>query len=667
MHLEGPNPSGLLRDNAGHILGRMLEVYPAGMEQEGDNIGPYRLKELLGEGGFGNVWRAEQTEVVRREVAVKVIKLGMDTMQVLGRFQQERQALASLDHPSIATMLDAGVSPNGRPYFAMELVRGGTITSWCEQHKATLHERLRLFILVCQAVQHAHEKGILHRDLKPSNVLVTDVDGQPVPKIIDFGIAKAIHASMLDELTMLTQADQVIGTPAYMSPEQIEGGRTLDARSDVYALGALLYELLTGVMPFDTMRAGTGGLAAVKQLILETLPERPSTLVRQNTADQSQRKAGFQHHLSALPADLDWITMRALEKDRLRRYQTAADLAADVQRHLDNVPVLARPPSLGYKAGRWLRRHRRGVITACLGAAGAVALMMVGRHVQVASHQLKPIKLAAGKTYTNSLGMKFAPVPGTDILFCIHETRNKDFAAFAADVPGAINMWATGVDTGYDPMVKNREEHPAIRLNWDESQAFCRWLSQKEGRTYRLPTDREWSIAVGIGAQETWTADTTPSSVFKVKDHYPWEGPWPPPPGAGNYCDETTHANRPSTVDSLHDYNDGFYTTAPVMSFKPNKLGLYDMGGNVGEWVEDWWDDKKKERVLRGGFWNSIPKENFKDTLLSSARVIRTYTPGLKHPCYGFRCVLESAPPPSEHLSRQRVAGQDEIQATKDP
>ncbi len=236
-HVVAPTPAALVQENAGRILSQMLGMGVVGLEREGDSIGPYRLTELLGEGGFGNVWRAEQTEVVKREVAVKVIKLGMDTAQVLGRFNQERQALAALEHPNIATMLDAGVSPNGRPYFAMELVRGGAITSWCEQHNATLHERLRLCIQVCQAVQHAHEKGILHRDLKPTNILVTEVDGRPVPKIIDFGIAKALHASSLDDLTMLTQEEQVIGTPVYMSPEQIEGGRRLDARSRCLCAG----------------------------------------------------------------------------------------------------------------------------------------------------------------------------------------------------------------------------------------------------------------------------------------------------------------------------------------------------------------------------------------------------------------------------------------------
>ncbi|MES2597747.1 MAG: bifunctional serine/threonine-protein kinase/formylglycine-generating enzyme family protein [Verrucomicrobiota bacterium] len=645
VRFDLPSASELLRRNAGSILEDMLGSSGlAGMEKAGDTVGPYQLREMLGEGGFGNVWRAEQTEVVQREVAVKVVKLGMDTAQVLGRFNQERQALASLDHPSIATMLDAGVGPNGRPYFAMELVRGGPVTGWCDSRQSSLPERLRLFIQICRAVQHAHDKGILHRDIKPNNVLVTEISGQPVPKIIDFGIAMALHSGSLADLTMLTQEDQVVGTPVYMSPEQIEGGRRLDARSDVYALGVLLYELLTGVQPFDTTGVSHGGLAAVKNLILETVPVRPSTRVREKAAAGKKTKKGFQTRLAALPADLDWITMRALEKDRLRRYQTAAEMAADLQRHLDNQPVMARPPSLGYKAGRWLRRHRRGVAVASLGAAAAAACIFTALHLQVEARKPKRITLGPGETHTNSLGMKFAPVPGTDVLFCIHETRNRDFAAYADEVPGAIGLWLTGITSGLDPVVANRDDHPAMRLNYEESASFCQWLSAKEGRTYRLPTDHEWSLAAGIGSEERWQAGTTPQAVFKVPGHYPWGRAWPPPSRAGNYCDESRKLQEPETVAYLRAYNDGFPTTAPVMHFQPNSLGLYDMGGNVSEWVEEWYEPGSSLRVLRGGNWGSHESEDLRETLLTSSRHIRDYSGAIKSPAYGFRCVLEAAP-----------------------
>jgi formylglycine-generating enzyme required for sulfatase activity/serine/threonine protein kinase len=632
--LEAASPSRLLRANAGSILGEMLGG-SAGAEREGDSIGPYRLCEIIGEGGFGNVWRAEQTEVVKREVAVKVIKLGMDTAQVLGRFDQERQALASLDHPNIATMLDAGVSPNGRPYFAMELVRGGAITKWCETHEATLHERLRLLIQVCLAVHHAHEKGILHRDLKPTNILISEVDGTPVPKVIDFGIAKAMHAGTLDDLSKLTHMDQVIGTPVYMSPEQMEGGRALDPRSDVYALGVLLYELLTGVLPFET--ASVGGIAAMKHLILESVPERPSTRVRQLTATHRNLKTGFQTRLSALPADLDWITMRALEKDRLRRYQTAAEFAADVQRHLDNRPVVARPPSLTYKAGRWVRRHRRGVITAGMGAviSGIVVASAVTYYQAEQARKPRPIGLDNQGVFTNDLGMKFVDVPGTDVLMCIHETRHKDFQAYADEVPGAVAIWSNGVERGLDPPVENRGDHPVIRVSWEESAAFCAWLSRKERRVYRLPTDREWSYAAGIGEEEKWEKETTPATVFRNKAAFPWGPEWPPPPGAGNFSDET-RLRKAATADPFFaGYDDGYVTTAPVMRFRPNKLGIYDLSGNLNEWVEDWWDATRQTHALRGGAWTDAKKDN----LLSSWRVNGGKTPA--HPGFGFRCVLE--------------------------
>ncbi|MES2597749.1 MAG: serine/threonine-protein kinase [Verrucomicrobiota bacterium] len=365
---EEPSSTELLSANAKHILGEMLGIGTgwAGTEGEGDCIGPYRLCEMLGAGGFGNVWRAEQTQPIRREVALKIIKLGMDTMQVLGRFEQERQALASMDHPSIASMLDAGAGPGGRPYFAMELVRGTPITQWCQEHSASLHQRLQVFQQVCQAVQHAHQKGIIHRDLKPSNILVTEIDGQPVPKVIDFGIAKAIHTDSPHEHTLLTQADQVLGTPRFMSPEQIEGSAAVDTRSDIYSLGVVLYKLLTGVPPFDP-RLSAGEL---KRLVQKCSPPRPSTQIRRRPAADTPALAMLADDYSN---DLDWITMRALERDPARRYQTAAELAGDIQRFLNSEPVVARPPSLGYVARRWIKRNRRSFAAACFVLLSMVA------------------------------------------------------------------------------------------------------------------------------------------------------------------------------------------------------------------------------------------------------------------------------------------------------
>ena len=642
LQVGGPRPSRLLRDNAGHILGGMLGGLSAGLEREGDTIGPYRLVEMVGEGGFGMVWRAEQSEPVRREVALKVIKPGMDTMQVLGRFNQERQALASLDHAGIARLLNAGVTQDGRPWFAMEMVRGGPVTAWCEDVAASLRRRLRLFIQVCEAVRHAHEKGVLHRDLKPSNILVTEIDGQPVPKVIDFGIAKAISAtSVLGEMTMMTQADQVLGTPLYMSPEQVDGGKEVDARTDVYALGVLLYELLTGALPFDAAAFKSGDLAAIKRHIQEAPPQRPSARVRQRKTggDRQPTPKNLPRHL---PADLDWITLRALEKSLDRRYASARELGEDVQRHLDHQRVQARPPGFAYQAGLWARRHRTGLAAAALGSV--LGGMVMGSSVwwKIAHERDGLVKLAADGGFTNSLGMKFVPVPGTEVLFCIHETRFQDFATYYAEVPSAKSSWNDEGDPGYDVPLKDRAEHPVNRVNFEESQAFCEWLGRREGKTYRLPTDCEWSCAAGIGDAEQRTPEMTPASVPAVENAYPWGSAWPPPPGAGNFCDEAWKRAHPSLKEAwLKDYDDGYALTAPVMSFKPNFLGLYDMGGNVAEWVRDWKNGDKKERVLRGHLWWTWPGANLKTAMLSSARIYRPYTPNIKHPCYGFRCVLE--------------------------
>jgi non-specific serine/threonine protein kinase/serine/threonine-protein kinase len=330
-----------------------------------DRIGNYRILEQLGEGGFGVVYLAEQTQPVRRRVALKVIKLGMDTRQVLARFERERQALALMDHPGVARVLDAGTSPQGRPYFVMEHVAGLAITDYCDRHRVSPKERLCLFMQVCRATQHAHQKGIIHRDIKPSNVLVGIEDDRPVPKIIDFGVAKATE-QRLTERTLFTEQGQMIGTPEYMSPEQAEmSSLDVDTRTDIYALGVLLYELMIGHLPFEpsTLRAGT--LADVQRIIREQEPPRPSMRLSRLGPGQSEvaerRQVDHTALLKLLEGDLDWIIMKALEKDRTRRYSTASEFEDDIRRYLGNEPVVARPPSTVYRASKFLRRHRIGV------------------------------------------------------------------------------------------------------------------------------------------------------------------------------------------------------------------------------------------------------------------------------------------------------------------
>ena len=363
--------------DANGLPGQAAEGNTPIAEGLGTRIGNHKLLQKIGEGGCGVVYMAEQEKPIRRRVALKIIKLGMDTKSVIARFEAERQALAMMDHPNIARVYEAGATDTGRPYFVMELVRGIKITDYADQNHLATSQRLDLFIRICQAIQHAHQKGIIHRDIKPSNILVTLHDGLPVPKVIDFGIAKAIEVRLTDK-TLFTGYEQMIGTPAYMSPEQAEmSGLDVDTRSDIYSLGVLLYELLTGRPPFDPQKLVQNGLEEMRRTLREREPQRPSTMVttlqgEELTAVARQHGAEPPKLISILKGDLDWIVMKALEKDRRRRYETANGLAMDIERYLHNEPVIARPPSRFYRFQKSVRRNK-----VVFGAGAAVLLALL--------------------------------------------------------------------------------------------------------------------------------------------------------------------------------------------------------------------------------------------------------------------------------------------------
>jgi eukaryotic-like serine/threonine-protein kinase len=461
-------------------------------EQSGDRIGRYKLLQHLGQGGMGSVWMAEQTEPVRRMVALKVIKPGMDSAEVLARFEAERQALALMDHPNIARVLDAGATPNGRPYFVMDLVKGIPLIRFCDEQRLSVRERLELFIQVCRAVQHAHQKGIIHRDLKPGNVLVALYDGQPVPKVIDFGVAKAM-GQRLTERTLFTELGSVIGTLEYMSPEQAEFNQLdIDTRSDIYSLGVLLYELLTGTTPLSRETVRQAAFDEVLKRIREEEPPNPSlrlsTSRERLPAISAQRKLEPEKLTKAVRGELDWIVMKALEKERNRRYDTASGLALDLQHHLKDEPVGAGPPTMRYRAKKFVRKHRREVAFAggllLVGVAGFCGVLMEWHRANrnaVASHdQVIRLNIANG----NRL---------------LREGEPSGAAAWFAE---ALSL---------DQSRPEKEETHRVRLEslLDQGPKLL-WMGFHPGplETAKLSPDGRWVAAAGANTMLVWETDT---------------------------------------------------------------------------------------------------------------------------------------------------------------
>jgi non-specific serine/threonine protein kinase/serine/threonine-protein kinase len=512
-------------------------------ESPGAVIGPYKLLEQIGEGGMGVVYMAEQTRPMRREVALKIIKPGMDTRQVIARFEAERQALALMDHPNIARVLDAGATESGRPYFVMELVRGTPITDYCDREQLSITERLDLFVLVCRAVQHAHQKGIIHRDLKPSNILVTVIDGVAVPKVIDFGVAKATSPS-LTERTLLTRFHQFVGTPLYMSPEQADlSGMDVDTRSDIYSLGVLLYELLTGTTPFDSETLERAAFDEMRRIIREQEPQKPSlrlsSLGETLTTVSGCRGSDPRRLNRTVRGELDWIAMKALEKDRRRRYETATDFAADVMRYLTGHPVEACPPSASYRLEKYARRNQVALTTVTLVglaliAGTGVSLWQAGvarKAQRRATTEAAAARRAESRATAEALAARRAQRQAEDaeaIARAVNEFLQEDLLGNAAGVsqPGP---------TGSDLKVKEALDRAAARIGqrFQGQPLVEAAIRTTIGNAYRVLEQSPSAVphlerAVALRTAHLGRSHPeTLSALYGLYDVYLWSGRWP--------------------------------------------------------------------------------------------------------------------------------------------
>ncbi len=636
-HLSGLGRALLESKEGGKATGPWV---PPTAEELGKLLPEYDIVKMLGRGGMGAVYQGTQKSL-DRSVAIKILSATLDESDqgFADRFKNEARALGKLKHPGIVGVYDFGTAADGLLYIAMEFIDGTDVARMISK-QGRLHTEHAMAVIahVCDALTYAHERGIIHRDIKPANIMV-DYDGNV--KVADFGLAKMTQS----EDSGLTQSGMAMGTLHYMAPEALMLGSAVDHRADIYAMGVMLYQMLTGKLP--------QGMFRLPSLQIAGLDPRYDGII--SKALMEEREARYQT-IGEMRVDLDAILTQPVVKVDAGTGKTppALNTQARPQRpgasHETKQEKKRASPLLWavliailvLACWEYLRKHPPATtsppekMAESMPADGTKSLSGPPTSALTpAASASSPATATKDSPFVNSLGMKFVPVPGTKVLFCVHETRWKDYAAYAAVSQGLDGWWKDQSFNDFTPGDRP-VDHPVGRVTWDEAQKFCAWLRQKENKTYRLPTDREWSVAVGLGDKEKWSQGDTPESIIPDQYEFPWGLIWPPPQAAGNFSDQSRVAKAAGDSDlHLDGYDDGFPSSAPVMSFAPNKLGLYDMGGNVWEWSQDWWNAAQELRVLRGGSYN----HHLPSGLLSSRRY--RFDPNTRFPDLGFRCVIE--------------------------